>query len=110
MSVKSIVSVNGLQQLGYSVKVRHLRRYRRYEGGKIHFDLLPNSVADVRYALPNGGKVEVAVIDPEGNEFVGVSKCNSYDAFNKKLGVQLALTQAIRNLLISKTSPQVKEV
>lgn len=106
MSVKSIVSVNGLQQLGYSVKVRHLRRYRRYEGGKIHFDLLPNSLADVKYCLPTGGAVEVAVIDPEGNEFAGVSRCKDNEVFNKKLGVQLALTQAIRGLLLSKTAPE----
>ena len=108
MSVESIVSVDSLRKLGYSVKIRHLRRYRRYAGGKIPLDLLPNSVADVRYALPTGGKVEAAVIDVNGNEFLGVSKCNSHDAFNKKIGVQLALTQAIRNLLISKTSPEAK--
>jgi hypothetical protein len=106
MSVKSIVSVNGLQQLGYSVKVRHYRRYRRYEGGKIHFDLLPNSIADPKYSLPTGGKIEIAVIDKDGNEFPGISRCKDNEVFNKKLGVQLALTQAIRGLLLSKTAPE----
>lgn len=108
--MKNIISIESLKRDGFKVYVRHYRRYRRYEGGKIHFDLLPNSVADVKYSLPTGGKIELAIVDPDGNEFLGVSKCNSYDAFNKKIGVQLALTQAIRNLLISKTSPQVKEV
>ena len=110
MSVESIVSVNSLRNAGFQVRVHHYRRYRKYEDGRIKTDLLPNSVADVKYSLPTGGRTEVIVVDKDWNEYVGVSRCCEYDAFNKKIGVQLALTQAIRNLLISKTSPQVKEV
>lgn len=102
-----IISVKALKEIGLKVYVKHYRRYRRYENGhencRIHIDTLPNSVADVRYALSRGGKVDVVLIDSNGVEFTGFSRCNDSDQYCKKIGVQLALTDAIRKLLISRT-------
>lgn len=98
-----IINVKSLRELGLKVKINHYRKYCRYENGRIHIDLLPNSVADVQYALPRGGSVDAIIIDNNGVEYFGKSKCSDVDAYNKKIGVQLALTDAIRKLLISRT-------
>lgn len=85
--------------------VRHHRMYNRYEKGRVKVDLLPNfEVGEgVKYCLPRGGKTEVTIIDHDDNVYTGVAKCNPNDAYCKKLGLQLALTDAVRKLLLSRT-------
>lgn len=99
-SVATVFDVNMLRRLGYSVRVTHYRKYRSYKNGKVVVDLLPNYEADLKYALPRGGEVEVRILDSE-QEYVGIARCNDSDAYNKKLGVQLAITRAIEQMLIS---------
>lgn len=99
-----IISVKALREMKFKVHVKHSRCYYRYEGmGKVEIDLLSNSVGDVRFAIPRGGSTQVALIDQNGCEFIGIARCSSHDQYNKKIGVQLALTDAIRKLLISRT-------
>jgi len=102
MSVESIVSVNSFKQAGFKIFVNHYRRYRRYEGGKIHIDLISNVAADPAYCLPKGGATYVKLVCPNGNEFSGLAKCCNTDSYNKRIGVSLALNDCIRKILVSK--------
>lgn len=104
MALEQVVSVSTLKSIGLGVKVNHYRKYHRYENGRVYKDLLPNSMADVKYALPRGGMTCVTLIDKDGSEFSGISRCCDNDQFCKKTGVQLAIVEAVRQLLVAKTT------
>lgn len=116
--LEQVVSVNTLKSAGFSVRVNHFRQYYRYKNGQIcvasHFDengvrhekvvkdLFHNSVGNVKNALVWGGMTTVQIFDQDGNEFVGVSRCLDSDQFCKKTGVQFAIVDAVRKLLVAK--------
>ncbi len=42
-----------------------------------------------------GGKTEITITFPDGSETIGVAECSKEDAFNRKLGVKIALGRAL---------------
>jgi hypothetical protein len=70
----------GLRKAGFKVRVLHFR------------------VADHRIlggVYPLGGKTEVYVTTPNGEDFQGAAICSKKERFNKKMGVSIALGRAL---------------
>lgn len=103
--------VQQLRKLGYQVRVTHSRFYHDYE--KINEQLAKNSIKPIitraieipnydspgmSLALSNGGSTEVVVVTPDGEEFVGRSECSINEAFNKKIGVKIAICRILKCL------------
>lgn len=48
---------------------------------------------------PLGGRTEVNFLDPQGNQYRGVSECSTGDLYNRKLGVKKAIVKAYADYL-----------
>jgi hypothetical protein len=98
----SVYTVQGLRDSGYQVRVTHLRRYNRYATDNtgqtyvVGSDFLgTHDGADPKFALPTGGVTMVEVTTPEGVTYSGTAECADNDAYNKKIGVKIALGRAM---------------
>jgi len=70
----------GLRRAGFKVRV-------------FHFRVSDNRVLGGVY--PKGGKTEVFITTPAGEDFHGVSFCSKKERYNKKMGVSIALGRAL---------------
>lgn len=73
-------TVKQLRQSGYKVRVCHQREKNGEE------------------LSPWGGITKVEITTPEGNNIAGEAKCSSKDNYNKKIGIQIALGRAFKNV------------
>lgn len=72
------MTVDTLRKSGFKIKVYHHRKMNT-EG-----------------INARGGKTVVEVTTPDGNNFVGISRCSRKENFNKRLGVMIALGRAMK--------------
>lgn len=81
-------TVAGLRRTGYKVQVNHYRYYgnkllQKYE---VQYGSQPNS---------KGGMTTIKITTPENWELNGFAECSEKDAYNRKLGVKIALNRAM---------------
>ena len=78
------MTVQQLRNNGYKVKVLHFRNpVLPFKGDFNDYMKHPK--------YPKGGSTQVIIDTPNGDRFVGTSKCSEQDNYNKKLGVRIAL-------------------
>ena len=87
-------SIKELKKEGYRTFVKHDRGYRHVKSVKM------DGGSKKKVIKEKGGTTVVALIDPKGLLHVGVAHCNVADNYNKKLGVQIALTRALKNVKV----------
>jgi hypothetical protein len=78
---KRKVSVAELRRAGWGVRVRHHRE--EYDDGS---------------PKPKGGSTVVFLSSPNNHKFWGSSVCSNKDAFNRKLGLEIALGRAMKGI------------
>jgi hypothetical protein len=76
-------TVETLRKKGYKVAVYHTRRYD-------HKLIQP--------MLAKGGRTEVVITTPKGDTVEGQARCSKCDAYDKKVGVRIALQRALDKL------------
>lgn len=75
-----IHTVNDIKNIGYKIKVRHLRHTNK--DGTL---------------CSKGGSTHVTITDNFGHSSEGHSKCSKFDTFSKKLGIAIAIGRALKN-------------
>lgn len=85
---KKVPSVAELRKQGYKVKVIHERKL-------IHHSAIAGEKVEV---CPTGGRTIVHVTPPIHDDMIisGVAECSKNDAYNRKLGVKIALGRALK--------------
>lgn len=73
-------TVKQLRQSGYKVRVFHIRK------------------KNAGSPVPRGGLTHIEITLPNGENVVGEAKCAEIDNYNKKIGVQIALGRALKNV------------
>ena len=99
-------TVHQLRKADYKVRVEHRRKYWDPINKKwLYLTKYEHSLS----ALPNyitmestGGYTTVTITTPDGLTTQGISKCSKYDKYEKKLGVALALQEALLGVLAPK--------
>ena len=85
-----------LRNSGYSVKVQHKRPW--FNGCEVKMatrhEILSNDGC-FESVSQNGGETTVEITTPEGRTYVGVATCSAKDAFNRKLGLKIAIGRAL---------------
>jgi hypothetical protein len=74
-------TIEQLRKSGYKVRVIH--------------DILNND--DPYYHLADR-YTRIEVLDPQGKEWIGESRCSIKDNYNRKLGNKIALHRALKNM------------
>lgn len=89
------VTVAGLRRSGYKVRVTHRRVYQTEFGGLLFskFEAASNgiNVSPQMY----GGQTQVEITTPDGETLNGEANVYYKDAFNRKLGLKIALGRAM---------------
>lgn len=82
-----------LKEEGVEVRFTHMRRAR--DGEFVHpYDMRQNRLQP----LPTGGFTLARVNLPDGEQIVGVAECSQRDNFCKKIGRDIALGRALKQL------------
>lgn len=85
-------TVANLRKQGFKVKVLHARNF---EGWAEHGNGELKNEYDIRKQKlifePKGGKTTVTVTDPNGLNYIGISRCSDKDGFNRRFGLVKAL-------------------
>ena len=76
-------TIKSLRQSGYKVRVMHSRIYEK-----------PDYILQAK-----GGLTEIEVTTPDKRQTVkGISKCSEIDCFSRKIGNNIALGRALKQL------------
>ena len=89
-------SVAQLRKMGYRVDITHHRYVYDKEDRLcrlLHTKTIYSKYGNLRNVDPNGGRT-YAIVDG----IAGVADCSFRDNYNKKVGVQIALGRALKNL------------
>jgi hypothetical protein len=76
------MTVQELRNLGYKVRVLHIRN-------RIYKPRMDTSINGVQ--SPKGGITHIIIDSPSGEHFEGIARCSEIDNYNKKLGVRIAI-------------------
>ena len=81
-------TVAGLRRTGYKVRVNHYRYYgnKLLQKFEVQYGSQPNS---------RGGMTAIEITTPENWKLSGYAECSEKDAYNRKLGVKIALNRAM---------------
>lgn len=82
------MNVLQLRKQGYRVRVHHIREHQQRPHSR-----LPETVVS-----PRGGQTEVEITTPDGETVFGTSYCAGIDNYCKKIGVQIAVGRAMKQL------------
>lgn len=88
-------SVQSLRKQGYKVRINHYRYSYPSPFKKNILVCLPRFLLKGDDIIPHGGITTADIIDPLGKRYIGVSKCNLTDPYNKKTGVRRAIENAL---------------
>lgn len=92
-------TVHQLRLAGYKVRIEHRRRYfdpvnKRYVF-LTKYERSISALPDYVTMLATGGYTTVTVTNPGKITTQGVSKCNKQDLYEKRVGVYIALNEAL---------------
>lgn len=88
-------TVSQLRKEGAKVRVAHKRYSYNY---KTMEDLYFSNELGGPDRHPKGGETIVQISLPDGRYLEGVAKCSLSDSYNRKVGVNIALGRALKNL------------
>jgi hypothetical protein len=78
----------------------HITHFRRYEETPFYMTRFDASFEGFK-VLPTGGATEALILDEENNPLaIGLADCSPRDAFNKKIGRDIAVGRAVKQLKI----------
>jgi hypothetical protein len=111
-------TVQSLRKQGYKLKISHFRYIEGADDGNgfPSTELVPmyeiRNLKCQSKILPRGGRTEVELTTPSGENYKSVTYCNSVDSFNRKIGIQIAIGRILKkiesdNLTITETKPIV---
>lgn len=84
---------------GYKAYVTHFRRFRGRMEFLTRFDAMNEGIEEP--PMPSGGATEATIVDPEGNIVAAdYALCSYRDNYNKKLGRNIAIGRALKNMSI----------
>ena len=92
-------TIHQLRKLGMKVRIEHRRRYfdpvnKRY-AFLTKYERSISALPDYVTMLATGGYTTVTVTNPDNVTTQGISKCNKDDLFEKRVGVYIALDEAL---------------
>jgi hypothetical protein len=91
---EKLLTVAEFRRKGFRVDINHLRRVKGAPGVlalKWHF-------ANHNLIDPHGGETEACLVDLKGRVARGTAKVSWRDAYNRKIGIHIALKRALENL------------
>lgn len=90
------VTVESLRKAGFKLRVKHIRKLVSRGHAPMY------SIRDLGMQediVNNGGVTEVMLTTPDAKITVtGVAECGKKDQYNKKIGVQYAISRALKHL------------
>lgn len=107
LTMKIIPTVQQLRQNNFKVTVNHFRTFYKYcsRTGKrqeVQVSWHQRTAEYDDYHLDAcGGRTEVYILDPQGNQYRGKSECSVFDLYNRKIGVMKAVAKAYGDYLMN---------
>lgn len=100
----NLPTVSELRRGGCKVWVTHKRYYdkdrpkllNKSDANHLIYCDLSLCIKNNKLLLAKGGLTEVRIDLPNGDTLTGKAQCSLKDAYNKKLGLQIALGRALR--------------
>ena len=101
--------IDRLREQGYTVRVSHRRPVELPTPWQFDWPAVNGAtraeLAELREAgwpeaafAPKGGRTDVEIISPNGAAFHGNAVCSESDSFNRRLGLQIALGRAVKQM------------
>ena len=85
-----------LRRAGFRIRVTHFRYINKRK--KLTQKEIRDQFGSLRSVLARGGSTIIEVSDPNGKNGMGKAVCIKSDAFYRKTGIDIALSQALADL------------
>lgn len=91
---EKLLTVAEFRRKGFRVDINHLRRVKGAPGVlAFKWNFSNRDLID-----PHGGATEACLVDFKGRIARGIAKVSWRDAYNRKIGIHIALQRALENL------------
>lgn len=91
-------TIQQLRENGYKVRVGHYRFFgaaSKKSQPVLHSRKNPLPETEGVNVNPLGGRTEVEITTPDGDNLKGVAECSVKDHYNRKLGIKIAVARAL---------------
>lgn len=93
-------NVSQLRNEGYKVRVRHVRKFKGPNGvgAASKREIAESGLVLADCLVHNGGSTSVEITSPSNQTVSATAECSEKDAFNRKIGLNIALGRALAQL------------